>query len=321
MGTGKSVVVGVSIAGQSEAALIDSQGHILHRCPIKTLRGRSVAATLDPYLRAIDEMLAVARAGVMRVNGIGVSLPGSVDEGARRPLAVPMLPSLNGFPLCELLETRYAFPARLLVDVDATLLGECRFGAGKGRAARRLLFLTVNAVVGAALAVDGELARPVPQCVGHISHLSVAASGPRCSCGKRGCINSLVSLDAMQKMVQRAVQRGEETSLARRLLDRAAAIPQAIAEEARRGDAVAARIYGEVNHWLSVATAQYVTLLEPDMVILGGDIVSAYDLLPAAIHTMLQANASAIATRVEVEIIPACLGRDAVLMGAAAALL
>jgi len=57
MGTGKSVIVGVGIAGQSEVALIDNQGHILHRCPIKTLRGRSIAATLDPYLRAIEEML------------------------------------------------------------------------------------------------------------------------------------------------------------------------------------------------------------------------------------------------------------------------
>jgi len=319
MGTGKSVIVGVGIAGQSEVALIDNQGYILHRCPIKTLRGRSIAATLDPYLRAIEEMLAVARAGRMRVHGIGVSLPGSLDEGARRPLVVPMLTALNGFPLCDLLETRYACPARLLVDVDAILLGECRFGAGKGRDARRLLFLTVNAVVGAALVVDGELARPGQQCVGHVSHLSVAASGPRCSCGKRGCINSLVSLDAMQKMVQRAVQRGEETSLARRLLDRAVGIPQVIAEEALRSDRVAARIYGEVSHWLSAAAAQYVTLLEPDMVILGGDLASVYDLLPAAIHTMLQANASAVATRVE--IIPACLGRDAALMGAAAALL
>jgi len=315
MGTGKSVVVGVSMAAQSEAALIDCQGCILRRCPIKMLRGRTIGATLDPYLRAIEEMLALARAGSWRVQGIAISLPGSVDEDARRPLSVPMLPALNGFPLCALLETRYTLPARLLVDVDATLLGEYRFGAGKGRDARRLLFLTVNAVVGAALAVDGELARPVHSCVGHVSHLLVAASGPRCSCGKRGCINSLVSLDAMQKMVQRALQRGEETALARRLLDRSIGIPQIIAEEARRGDAVATRIFGEVSRWLSAAMTQYINLLEPDLIILGGETMSAYDLLPTAIHTTLQANTSAVATRVE--IIPACLGRDAILLGLA----
>ncbi len=75
-----------------------------------------------------------------------MSIPGIVDSSSRRLQQVPLLPSLNGFPLCDLLETRYHLPTQLLVDVDAAVLGEHRFGAGKGY--QRLLFLTVNAVVG-----------------------------------------------------------------------------------------------------------------------------------------------------------------------------
>lgn len=327
MGTGKSVVVGVSIAGQSEAALIDCQGNILRRCPVKMLRGRAIAATLDPYLRAIEEMLAFAATRKWRVRGIAVSLPGSVDEDLHRPLSVPMLPALNGFPLCQLLKTRYSLPARLLVDVDAALLGESRFGAARGRNARRLLYLTVNAVVGAALSVDGGLALPVQSCLGHVSHLLIASSGPRCSCGKRGCVNSLISLDAIQKMVQRALQRGEVTTLARRLLDHdAASIPQIIAEEARRGDPVSTRIYAEVQRWLNTAITQYITLLEPDAIILGGETINACDLLWGHDQPENELDKSGngrdksaptgVVTRVE--IISACLGRDAVLLGAAA---
>jgi glucokinase len=318
MGTGKSAVVGVSIAGPPEAALVDCQGNILRRCPIKMLRGRAIAATLDPYLRAIEEMLALAAARRWRVQGIAVSLPGSVDEDARRPLSVPVLPALNHFPLCQLLETRYTLPIRLLVDVDAALLGESRFGAARGRNTHRLLYLSVNAVVGAALAVDGELARPVQLCLGHVSHLPVSSSGPRCGCSKRGCINSLISLDAIQKMAQRALQRGEETTLARRLLDRdASSIPQIIAEEARNGDAVSARIYAEVQRWLSAAITQYTTLLEPDAIILGGETISACDLLweyDQSGNGRDKLAPTGVATRVE--IIPACLGRDAALLGA-----
>ena len=328
MGTGKSVVVGVSIAGQSEVAMIDCQGNMLRRCPIKMLRGRAIAATLDPYLRAIEEILALAAARRWRVRGIVVSLPGSLDEDARRPLSVPMLSALNSFPLCQLLETRYSIPALLLVDVDAALLGESRFGAARGRNVRRLLYLTVNAVVGAALAVDGEPAYPVQSCLGHVSHLPIASSGPRCSCGKRGCINSLISLDAIQKMAQRALQRGEETTLARRLLDRdAASIPQIIAEEAHRGDPVSTRIYAEVQRWLNTAITQYITLLEPDAIILGGETINACDISrkrdqsengsdPLAPTKAIQ-PASAVATRVE--IIPASLGHDAMLLGASQA--
>jgi glucokinase len=342
MGTGKSVVVGVSIAGPSEAALIDCQGHVLRRCPIKMLRGRAIAATLDPYLRAIEEMLALVAARRWRVQGISVSLPGSLDEDASRPVSVPMLPALNNFPLCQLLETRYTLPIRLLVDVDAALLGESRFGAARGHIARRLLYLSVNAVVGAALSVDGVLARPIQSCLGHVSHLPISSSGPRCSCGKRGCINSLISLDAIQKMAQRALQRGEVTTLARRLLDRdAASIPQIIAEEARNGDAVAARIYAEVQRWLNAAITQYITLLEPNAIILGGETIRACDLLwehdqPGNGRDELgngrdelgngrdksgngrdKSAPTGVATRAK--IIPACLGRDAALLGVAAA--
>lgn len=326
MGTGKSVVVGVSIAGQSEVALIDCQGNILRRCPIKMLRGRAIAATLDPYLRAIEEILDFAAARKWRVRGISVSLPGSLDEDARRSLAVPLLPVLNNFPLCQLLETRYSLPARLLVDVDATLLGESRFGAARGRNAHRLLYLSVNAVMGAALAIDGEPVCHIQPCLGHVSHLPIASSGPRCSCGKRGCVNSLISLDAIQKMAQRALQRGEETTLTHRLLGRdAASIPCIIAEEARRGDPVSARIYAEVYRWLNAAITQYITLLEPDVIILGGETIRASDLLwehdqsgngrDELGNGRDQSAPTGVVTRVE--IIPARLGRDAVLLGLA----
>src|SRR6266516_1686540 len=210
MSTDKSVAIGVELAGRgASVALIDRRGHVRHRCHARTLWGRPAIATLEPYLRAIETMLAYADTDGLRVRGLGVCVPGSVNADVRRPLLIPTLPSLNDFPLCDFLEASYSLPTQLHVDVDAALLGEQHFGAGKGF--NRLLFLTVNAVVGVALVIDGKVERSVPQYVGHISHMLVSTSGPRCSCGKRGCINTLISMDAMQKMVQRALRRGEET--------------------------------------------------------------------------------------------------------------
>ena len=313
MSTDKHVAVGVELAGRgASVALVDRRGRVLYRCHAKTLHGRPAFATLEPYLRAIETMLAYADAGDLRVCGLGVCVPGSLDAGARRPLSIPTLPSLNDFPLCDFLEARYSLPTQLHVDVDAALLGEQRFGAGKGF--NRLLFLTVNAVVGAALVIDGKLERSAPQYVGHISHMLVSSNGPRCSCGKRGCINTLISMDAMQKMVQRALRRGEETSLKQRLLNREYFSPQLLAEEAGRGDSVALQVYSEVARWLGAATAKYISLFEPNILILGGGVVSASDLLLTQVRSALMTHATSRVCSM-VEVVPAHLGSDAGLVG------
>lgn len=311
--TDKGVAVGVEItAGKTTVALVDHRGRICYRCTAKTLWGRPAAATLEPYLRAIEDTLAYAESEGLPVRGLGVCIPGALDQTTRRPHIIPTLPSLNNFPLCDLLEARYNLPTQLHVDVDAAILGEYHFGAGKGY--RRLLFLTVNAVVGAALVIDGILERSAQEYVGHVCHILVAANGPRCSCGRRGCINTLVSIDAMQKMVQRALRRGEQTSVLERLSNREYFSQQLLAEEAVRGDRVALQVYGEVGHWLGAATAKYISVFEPNVLILGGGVLSAGELLLNRVRSALMKYASSKYTMLE--IVPSRLETDAALIGA-----
>src|SRR5215467_14983917 len=145
MGIDKSAAVGVEVAvSGATIALVDRHGKVRHRLYAKTLHGRPAAATLEPYLRCIEQMLGYAWTEGLDVRGLGISVPGTLDHTSRRPLLIPTLPALNGIPLCDLLEIRFDLPTLLHVDVDAALLGEYCFGAGKGL--RRLLFLTVNAV-------------------------------------------------------------------------------------------------------------------------------------------------------------------------------
>ncbi|HEY6411376.1 MAG TPA: ROK family protein [Ktedonobacteraceae bacterium] len=316
MSTDKSVAVGVELAGKgTTVALIDRRGRVRHRLHARTLMGRPAIATIEPTVRSIESVLAYALSEGFKVRGVGISLPGTLDNDGRRPLQIPTLSALNDFPLCDYLEARYNLPVKLRVDVDAALLGEHRFGAGKG--VSRLLFLTVNAVVGASLVVDGQLEQSAQQYVGHIGHIShmhVTTNGPRCSCGKRGCINTLVSIDAMQKMVQRALRRGEQTSLTQRLLNRECFTPQLLAEEAERGDSVALHVYSEVGRWLGLATTRYIDVFEPHKLILAGESLSSSDLLLKHVRQALMTRSSSnVCTMVDV--VPARLGSDASLIG------
>ncbi|HLX39868.1 MAG TPA: ROK family protein, partial [Ktedonobacteraceae bacterium] len=190
MNTDKRAAVSVEIGENgTTVALIDCQGDILQRNRVKTLRGRPALATLEPYIHAIETMLGFAATAGVQIAGIGLCVPGSVDAEERRPLVILSLPSLNGFPVCDFLEARFGLPAQLHVDVDAALLGEHYFGAGKGF--HRILFLTISTVVGAAFVTNGTLARTTQLYVGHSCHLLLAPNGPRCTCGKRGCINTM----------------------------------------------------------------------------------------------------------------------------------
>lgn len=274
-----------------------------------------MAASLEPFLRAIDDLLAYAGAQRWRVIGLGFSIPGTLDAAGRRLHVIPILPSLNGLPLYGLLEARYDLPVRLCVDVDAALLGEYHFGAGKGF--QRLLYLTLNAVVGASFVDGGTLEQNPPACLGHVAHLPIAASGPRCSCGKRGCINSLISLEAIQKLAIRSFQRAEEsgsTSIARGGMN-----AQLLADAAMQGDPVALRIYEEIGRWLGAAVARYIGLYSPDALILGGSVLSANEVLFASIQSTLTMHVATI-TDQPVKIALARLGSDAALIGASVAL-
>jgi glucokinase len=312
--TDKRVAIGVEIAGsRATFALVDHHGRIRHRCYAKTLRGRPATATLEPYLRTLETVLMYAKSEGLLICGLGVSIPGILDLINRRPQTIPILPSLNDFPLCDFLEARYNLSVQLQVDVDAALLGEYYFGAGKGY--RRLLFLNVNAVVGAAIIIDGKLEPSDQEYVGHVCHIPVSMSGPRCSCGKYGCINTLISMEAIQKMVQRALRRGEQTSLVRRLYDREHFSQQLLAEEALRGDTVALQVYGEVGKWLGAATAKYINIYEPNVLILGGGMLCANELLIANVRSSLMAQSSSKVCDI-LEVVPSRLGADAALIGA-----
>lgn len=314
MSTEKYAAVSVEIGESSTTvALIGERGDILQRSRAKTLWGRPALATLEPYEHAIETMLQYATICEIKVSGIGMCVPGSVDAEERRPLMLPSLPALNAFPICDFLEARYSLPTQLHVDVDAALLGEQYFGAGKGF--QRVLFLTVNTVVGAAFVYSGRLERTTQQYVGHSCHLLLSPTGPRCSCGKRGCINTMISILAMQKMVQRALRRGEETSLTQRLLNCEYFSPQLLAEEACRGDAVALQVYGEVGRWLGTATEKYLSLFEPHMIILGGDVLSTSDLLLPQVRNAVKVQSATT------EVAAARLGANAALIGAVAQLL
>jgi predicted NBD/HSP70 family sugar kinase len=173
-------------------------------------------------------------------------------------------------------------PVAVVNDTHAGALAEGRCGAARG--VRSFVWVYVGTGVGAGIVIDGQVFHGHTGFSGEIGHCPVVMDGPECSCGLRGCLEAVASGWAIGRAAEQAVQQGEATLLssAARPLD-----ARAVADAARAGDAVAQRILGDVGSYIGMGISTLVNLLDPEMVVLGGGVMSGADyIIEAARESM-----------------------------------
>jgi predicted NBD/HSP70 family sugar kinase len=190
---------------------------------------------------------------------------------------------------------------------SASAIAESRAGVAKG--VRSFVWAYVDSGVGAGIMIDGHVFSGTQGFSGEIGHCAVVAGGPLCSCGMRGCLETLVSGPAIVRAAEAALVAGEQTSLRSAApLDQAA-----VAKAARAGDAVALRIFAAVGEHLGVGVSYLVNILDPQMIVLGGGVMEAGDLL-------LEHTRGSIARHslkgARIPVVVSALGDDAGLIGA-----
>lgn len=295
--------VGVDLGGTKTAvAAVDGTGAIRARLTLPTEAELGFDRAVRRLGEAIEQVCAQAGWSPAGLCGIGVGCAGPVDP-ARGLINNPY--TLAGWDRCDLvtpLRARFGVPVRLENDADAAALGECF--AGAGRDFDPVVMLTLGTGVGGAAIVEGRIYRGAGGEHPELGHVLVAEDGPECYCGARGCLESLASGTALAaagrplgytdaRAVIAAARAGE--TAARAVLDRALA-------------AVAAAAWTLFHTFL------------PRRLILGGGIAEEhFDLFAAAMNARL-ARATQF-TVSAVELVPAALGNDAGVVGAAALML
>jgi predicted NBD/HSP70 family sugar kinase len=190
---------------------------------------------------------------------------------------------------------------------SAGAIAEGRVGAAKG--VRSFVSAYVGAGVGAGIVIDGHMFAGTQGFSGEIGHCAVVDGGPTCACGMHGCLEEFVSDRAIVRAAKAALAAGEKTSLSSvQALDVPAVVSAAVA-----GDAVAVRIVTEVGKHLGVGISYLVNILDPQMIVLGGGVLAAGDVLLSAIRHSL-AHHSLKGAKMPVVI--SALGEDAGLIGA-----
>ncbi|MFI1098182.1 ROK family protein [Streptomyces sp. NPDC020917] len=292
---------GTKIAG----ALVDSEGRLLARA----LRPTPASEDGETVLRAVTEVLAELGAapqweGTVAV-GIGSAGPVDAAHGTVSPVNVP---GWREFPLvARVSEACGGLPVVLTGDGVAMTAAEHWQGAARGY--DNALCMVVSTGVGGGLVLGGALLPGPTGNAGHIGHISVDLDGDPCPCGSRGCVERIAS---GPNIARRALDQGWQPSAG------AAPTAAAVAESARAGDPIALASFDRAAQALAAAIAATATLVEIHVAVVGGGVANAGPILfdPLREHLTRYATLSFAAG---VDVVPAKLGTDAGLVGAAAA--
>lgn len=269
----------------------------------------------DP-VRAADRIALEARAlagqAGRRPLAVGVGAPGPLDPTTGVVAHSPNL-GWHDVPLGRLLSERLEAPVVLEDDANAAALGEWRFGAGAG--ADPFVFITVSSGVGSGIVIGGELLRGAHGLAGEIGHLAVDPNGPRCGCGRHGCVEAFVGGAAMARRA-RAIWGDELLADGRSAPDDADGLLRA----ARDGDPVARGLADDAAEALGRALAALALTIDPERIAVGGALALGQPALVRRAVVIARRRCIRETGRV-LAVVPAALGAESVLAGAAAAAL
>jgi len=294
---------GTKIAG----ALVDGQGRILLRAQAATPAREDGDTVMGAVAQVLGELTASPRWGAVRAVGIGSAGPVDASAGTVSPVNVP---GWRGYPLVERVRAATGgLPVALIGDGVAITAAEHWQGAARGH--DNALCMVVSTGVGGGLVLGGRLHPGPTGNAGHIGHISVDLDGDACPCGARGCVERIAS---GPNIARRAVEAGWRPG------PDGDASAAAVAAAAVAGNPVAVASFERAAQALAAGIAATATLVEIDIAVIGGGVAKAGELLFAPLRRALTDYATLSFVR-GLEVVPARMGTDAGLVGAAAAAL
>jgi glucokinase len=264
---------------------------------------------------ALAELAASLSAQAGPPSAIGVGVCGLVDLSGRLHMG-PHLRRIHDVPLAALLSERCGVPVAVDNDANCHALAEQAGGSAMG--ATEALVVSFGTGIGAGIITGGTLLRGANGFAGEPGHMVVDPNGPPCPCGNRGCWERFASGSGLARLARDAVDAGQLDAA----VELAGGDPDEVRGEhvtatARAGDAGALAVLGELAGWIALGLANLVNLLDPAVIVIGGGLVEAADLILPEVRVRFAELVMAGDQRPALPIVPAALGERAGAIGAA----
>jgi glucokinase len=311
------VFAGIDLGGTTlKAVIADAAGNQLAHRAVPSEAHRGPADVLARMAGLVRELWEAS--GSAALLGVGVGVPGLVDVASGVTEFLPNLPTQwRRVPVAQVLTERLNAPVRLLNDARLATFGELRFGHGKNQPTLTMAFFAIGTGVGGGLAIDGKLWLGPLGAAGELGHQTIMPYGARCGCGNRGCLETIASGTAIAAEGVRLARSGLAPHLFAHVegnMDRVTAREMfAVSDH----DPAVRDALNDAAKAIGIAAANVVTILHPDLIVLGGGVAEMGSLLVETVAQVIRDRVGMFPTD-QVRVVRSLLGDQAGLYGAIA---
>lgn len=309
-------ILAIDLGGTKiDAAVVDPQNNVVGRAKAKTEPWRGQDAVFERIVHTAGGALRDAGLDSRKLSAIGIGSPGPLDPDTGYIIETGNLRFKN-FPLGPRLAE--VFGCHVIVDNDVNVGTYGEFRAGAARGAQHVLGMFIGTGIGGGLIIDGALYHGFSKNAGEVGHMVIEAGGPKCGCGRRGCLEALASRTAITRDVRRAVKRGQKTMLTDLVGKEIEEIPSGALKDAfRADDKLTKKVVRRAAKYIGIGIGSLVNVMGPQVVVLGGGVIEAVgDQILETIDHYARKTAFDFSIK-DVRIVPAELGDDAGVIGAA----
>lgn len=312
----QDVRIGFDLGGTNMgASLVSLEGKVLYQNDCPTLAHEKSENVISRIKNLIHDCFNKAKDMDLNVLSIGMGSPGVIDTINGVIRTCPNIPDWNNIEIVKILTDEFKVPSAIDNDVRVTAMGEYLFGAGKGY--KNILCIAIGTGIGGGLILDGKLMRGPTFSMGEIGHITLQKDGSLCGCGNYGCMEALGSSLAIIREAKKSLEKGE-TPILKAMLDEGKELNvYQICKASEKGDSRCSEIMKEAGEWIGIGLSGVVNLINPEIIIIGGGVSLAGDIIFNPIRQEIKKRALKIPADF-VKVVPALLGDSAGMVGASA---
>jgi glucokinase len=305
--------IGVDVGGSKLLAGAVDSGLSVHHRAQRSFTRHDVSYLFDTVVDAVEETRAGAGG---EVTAVGFGIPSLIDQRTGTAVVAVNLP-LKNVMFGDVMAERLDLP--VFVDNDANLAALAEHRAGAARGCNEAVVLTVGTGIGGGLILRGELYRGAIGSAGELGHVVVDLNGPPCgpNCPNHGCVEAMASGTALTREALRVARERPRSGLGQALAEGRELAGPLVTELAHDGDEAAIATIATIGRYLGVAITSFVNTFNPEVVVIGGGVMGAGELLLGPVRAEVATRALP-PSRDLVEIVPAAFGVEAGMIGAAA---
>lgn len=311
----KEGFIGIDLGGTSiKIGVISNEGQLINHVEVPTRTQDGYQAIISDIITNSKNLIEQVNLTMENIKGMGLGLPGMLDIEEGIVTFAPNL-SWRNVPVKSLLEGKLRIPIKLDNDANVAVLGEAWVGAGKGY--KHIVMSTIGTGIGSGIIINGEILHGKNGMAAELGHIPISEEGAQCGCGSNDCLETISSATGIIRRGKEIVQAGKSSILTKEYADKVEQITaKSIIDAAKLGDKEALQVVNNAGKLLGRGLAIVANLFDPEIIIIGGGVSHAGEIIFKPIKD--EFNRKGLNNIVEsVEIVPAILGNQAGMIGAA----